>query len=248
MQSRRAFSGLMLGGILAPTLAHGQSTPTPASFAGVRFPVDGKPVRAILYQPQGTPRGSGIVMMHGSGGGIRSQGPWHDLAMRFAQDGYWVLTPAYFDAYADDGIRPAPMMAAWREVAKVAVEWLAAGQGLAPARVGLFGYSLGSYVAVDTALGDCEAGAAIGLAGGVDVYPPRVPRRRIPVLIIRAERDTHVLPRNTAAWVSYLRERDINVRVQVVDGAGHLFTPPEWLDVFTRSSGFFDDNVGRRGG
>ncbi len=241
MQSRRTFTGLMLGGVLAPTLAHAQTPP----FAGVTFQSDGKPVRGILYQPQGTPRGSGVVMMHGSGGGIRSQGPWHDLAMRFAADGYAVLTRAYFDAFADDGIRPQPMMETWRKVARDGVAWLAAGQGIAAARVGLFGYSLGSYVAVDTALGDCEAGAAIGLAGGVDVYPPRPPRRRIPVLVIRCERDTHVLPRNTAAWVSYLRERDVNVRVQVVDGAGHLLTPPEWADVFTRASGFFADNIGR---
>lgn len=238
--TRRLLLGSMAAS-LAPTLAHAQTSP----FAGVTFQSEGKPVRGILYQPQGTPRGSGVVMMHGSGGGIRSQGPWHDLATRFAADGYAVLTPAYFDAFADDGIRPQPMMEAWRKVARDGVAWLAAGQGIAPARVGLFGYSLGSYVAVDSALGDCEAGAAIGLAGGVDVYPPRPPRRRIPVLIIRAERDTHVLPRNTAAWVTYLRERDVNVRVQVVDGAGHLFTPPEWLDVFTRASGFFADNVGR---
>lgn len=240
--NRRSLLAGVLAGVAAPVFAQ---TPPAAPHQGVTFQSEGKSIRAILYQPQGRPRGSGVVMMHGSGGGIRSQGPWHDLAMRFAADGYAVLTPAYFDAYADDGVRPQPMMEAWRKVARDGVAWLAAGQGIAPGRVGLFGYSLGSYVAVDGALGDCEAGAAIGLAGGVDVYPPRVPRRRIPVLMIRAERDTHVLPRNTAAWVSYLRERDVNVRVQVVDGAGHLFTPPEWADVFTRASGFFADNVGR---
>lgn len=241
MLTRRTALGLVAGASLTPVIAHAQTPP----FAGVRFQSEGKPVRGILYQPQGTPRGSGVVMMHGSGGGIRSQGPWHDLAMRFAAEGYAVLTPAYFDAFADDGIRPAPMMEAWRKVARDAVDWLAAGQGIAAARVGLFGYSLGSYVAVDTALGDCECGAAIGLAGGVDVYPPRVPRRRVPVLIIRAERDTHVLPRNTSAWVSYLRDRDVHVRVQVVDGAGHLFTPPEWLDIHASASGFYAENVGR---
>ena len=237
---RRSLLAAALAGFAAPALAQ-----TPAPFEGVTFQSEGKTIRAILYRPQGTPRGSGVVMMHGSGGRIRSEGPWHDLAMRFAADGYAVLTPAYFDAFADDGIRPAPMMEAWRKVARDGVDWLAAGQGIAAARVGLFGYSLGSYVAVDTALGDCRAGAAIGLAGGVDVYAPRVPRRRIPVLVIRCERDTHVLPRNTAAWVSFLRERDVNVRVQVVDGAGHLLTPPQWAEVHTRASGFFADNVGR---
>ena len=85
--SRRAVSrsigpypSRVAGASLTPVIAYAQTPP----FAGVRFQSDGKPVRGILYQPQGTPRGSGIVMMHGSGGGIRSQGPWHDLATRFA--------------------------------------------------------------------------------------------------------------------------------------------------------------------
>ena len=109
----------------------------------------------------------------------------------------------------------------------------------------MFGYSLGSYVAVDGALGNSRAAAAIGLAGGVDVYTPRVPRRRIPVLMIRAENDTHVLPRNTAAWVRFLRDHEVNVEVEVIAGAGHLFRPPEWAEIFTRSAAFYGGAIGR---
>jgi dienelactone hydrolase len=203
-----------------------------------------KPIRAIHYRPGGEGRRSAIVMMHGSGTSIVSRGPWHELAMRFAADGYEVLTPLFTDAWPDDGIRPPAMMEAWRDVGEHAIDWFIA-RGVNRRRTAMFGYSLGSYVAVDGALGNSRAAAAIGLAGGVDVYTPRPPRRRIPVLMIRAEGDTHVLPRNTARWVEFLREREINVRVAVLRDSNHLFTAQKWLEIFQLSSAFYADNIGR---
>jgi dienelactone hydrolase len=203
-----------------------------------------KPIRAIHYRPVGEGRRSAIVMMHGSGTSIVSRGPWHELAMRFAADGYEVLTPLFTDAWPDDGIRPPAMMEAWRDVGEHAIDWFIA-RGVNRRRTAMFGYSLGSYVAVDGALGNSRAAAAIGLAGGVDVYTPRPPRRRIPVLMIRAEGDTHVLPRNTARWVEFLREREINVRVAVLRDSNHLFTAQKWLEIFQLSSAFYADNIGR---
>lgn len=64
------------------------------------------------------------------------------------------------------------------------VEWLVC-QGIGPRRTAPSGYSLGSFIAEDGVPGDSRAGVAIGVAGGWDVYSPRPPARRIPVLIIR---------------------------------------------------------------
>jgi len=217
---------------------------TGPTWEGMSFTSHGKPIRAIHYRPAGEGRRAAIVMMHGSGTNISSRGPWHELALRFAGDGYQVLTPLYTDAWPDDGIRPSAMMEAWRDVGQHAVN-LFIDRGLDRLRTAMFGYSLGSYVAVDGALGNSRAAAAIGLAGGVDVYTPRVPRRRIPALMIRAEHDTHVLPRNTAAWVDFLRENEIPVRVEVIEGAGHLFRLAEWAEIFTRASAFYGGNIGR---
>lgn len=236
---------VILGGLAAAGATSGARAQTGApSYEGMTFESHRTPIRAIHYRPVGEGRRAAIVMMHGSGARIRNAGPWHELALRFAADGYQVLTPLYTDAFPDDGVRPERMMEAWRDVGEHAIDWFIE-RGVDRARTGMFGYSLGSYVAVDGALGNSRAAAAIGLAGGVDVYTPRPPRRRVPVLIIRAENDTHVLPRNTAAWVAFLRDHDINVRVDVIAGAGHLFTPPQWAEVFARSSEFFGGTIGR---
>lgn len=241
MDRRKLLAGAAAGLALAPAARAQDAAPT---YEGTTFQSHDKPIRAIHYRPAGEGRRAAIVMMHGSGGRIRNAGPWHELAMQFAGDGYQVLTPLYTDAFPDDGVRPERMMEAWRDVGEHAIDWFIE-RGVDRRRTAMFGYSLGSYVAVDGALGNSRAAAAIGLAGGVDVYTPRVPRRRVPVLVIRAENDTHVLPRNTAAWVDFLREHDVNVRVEVIAGAGHLLRPPEWAEVFTRSAEFYGGTIGR---
>lgn len=243
MDRRSLLAGAAAAALAGAVRAQEPAAPAP-TYEGVTFDSHGKTIRAIHYRPVGEGRRAAIVMMHGSGGRIANRGPWHELAMRFAGDGYQVLTPLYVDAFPDDGIRPERMMEAWRDVGEHAIDWFI-DRGVDRRRTAMFGYSLGSYVAVDGALGNSKAAAAIGLAGGTDVYTPRTPRRRIPVLMIRAENDTHVLPRNTAAWVSFLREHDVNVRVEVIAGAGHLFRPHEWAEVFTRSAEFYGGNIGR---
>lgn len=238
--------GLLSSGFGGAAFAQSSAVPLPA-YQGMTFDSRGKTIRCIRYWPAGDGRNAGVVMMHGSGARITDRGPWHGLAMRLAADGYHVLTPLFTDAYPDDGVRPQRMMQAWRDVGRDAIDWLIE-QGLPQQRTGMFGYSLGSYVAVDGALGNSRASAAIGLAGGVDVYPPRVPRRRVPVLMIRAENDTHVLPQNTAAWIRFLDDHEVSVRERVIAGAGHIFTPAQWLEVFEISAAFFAGNIGRPDG
>lgn len=244
MERRQLILGA--GAMLWATRAGAEEAPVVAepTYEGLTFESNGKPIRAIHYRPAGEGRRAAIVMMHGSGARITNRGPWHQLAMRFAADGYQVLTPLFTDAFPDDGIRPERMMEAWRDVGEDAINWFIA-RGVDRRRTAMFGYSLGSYVAVDGALGNSRAAAAIGLAGGIDVYTPRAPRRRIPVLMIRADGDTHVLPRNTDRWVAFLTEHQINVRVEVLRDSNHIFTAPKWLEIFQLSSAFYASNIGR---
>lgn len=221
-----------------------QSPPLPApTFTAERTTLTsrGKTIRALVFRPVSNARGSGVVYLHGSG----SIGPNQlRFAQSFATEGYVSVVPTYLDAAADDSERGAPIMNAWRACGADAIEWLIS-QGIEPQRTALVGYSLGSFIAVDGALGDSRAGAAIGVAGGWDVYVPRPPDRRIPVLIVRAERDTHVRPFGTERWRQFLVDRGVSVRMRMVRGAGHIMNQRQWDIVSRHSIEFLDGNIGR---
>lgn len=202
---------------------------------------NGKAIRAAVFRPTSNARGSGVVLMHGSGGIGPEQVVLGEL---FAADGYVAVVPTYLDAAEDDVVRPAPVMNAWRDCGSDAIEWLI-GQGVDSDRTGIMGYSLGSHIAVDGALGTSRAAAAISVAGGWDVYPPRRPLRRIPVLLISAERDTHVRPVSTAHWRHFLIEAGVPVRARTVRGAGHLMNRSQWDQVYAYALDFFNGNIGR---
>jgi dienelactone hydrolase len=238
---RRSVLAAAACGLTCAGWARQVETPT---YEGLTFLSHRKPIRAIHYRPVGEGRRAAIVMMHGSGTSIVSRGPWHELAMRFAGDGYEVLTPLFTDAWPDDGIRPPPMMEAWRDVGEHAIDWFIA-RGVDRRRTAMFGYSLGSYVAVDGALGNSRAAAAISVAGGWDVYTPRRPLRRIPVLLISAERDTHVRPVSTAHWRHFLIEAGVPVRARTVRGAGHIMNRRQWEQVYAYALDFFNGHIGR---
>ncbi|WP_371514602.1 alpha/beta hydrolase family protein [Brevundimonas denitrificans] len=81
-------------------------------------------------------------------------------------------------------------------------------------------------------------------AGGACTCRAR-PDRRIPVMILQAERDDHIPSAGTRRWVDHLRNADVPVRLEVIRGARHIMNSDQWDDVFTRSSQFFARNIGR---
>lgn len=241
-QTRRRFA-LCVGGVaigLTPCPVFGAAAQAGYSSELLSFTSRGRRIRAAVFRPPGEAARSGLAFMHGSGSiGSRQL----RFAQRFAEQGYLVVVPTYLDAAVDDGVRGASVMEAWRACAVDSVDWLIA-QGIDRQRTTLVGYSLGSYIAVDSALGNSRAGAAIAVAGGWDVYPPRPPARRIPVLIIRAERDTHVRPASTERWRRYWEDHDVPVRTRVVRGAGHIMSEQEWREVSAYALEFLAENIG----
>lgn len=229
--------GLLIGlaGTLAgPTLAQD----APITTEQLRFDSRGRSIRAVAFGPPGQMPSAGMVFMHGAGSIDRLQIRY---AQTFAQrQGMLVLVPVYTDAGADDAVRRAPLMNAWRDCAIDAVEFVI-GRGVDPDRVAISGCSLGSYIAVDSALGAGRARAAVGIVPGWDVYPPRPPRRRIPVLLVRAASDDHVTPASTDRLARFLREADIPVRDARIANAEHLMTDDQWAEAHRLTADFLTD-------
>lgn len=230
--------GLLFGA--AGLLATGAAAQTQGVITTqLRFESRGRSIRAVAFRPEGsTAPAAGLVYLHGSGSIGRRQ-------LRFAQtfaeqQRMLVLVPVYTDAGSDDGVRRAPLMNAWRDCADDAADWLVE-EGADPGRVAVTGYSLGSHIAVDSVLGGGRASAAVGIAAGWDVYPPRPPRRRVPVLIVRAASDDHVSPSSTDRLVRFLRDANVPVRDSRIPDAEHLMSDPHWIEAQSLTADFLTD-------
>ena len=234
MLNRRAF----VGG--APAFLGGQASAREDEVVLQQFQFEsrGHQIRAASFAPVDGPARGGLVYIHGSG----SIGPLDlSFARRFAeQQKLLVLVPVYTDAGRDDGLRYAPLMNAWRRCAIDSVDWLIAN-GVAPEKVAISGYSLGSHIAVDSALSGGRARAAIGIAAGWDVYPPRPPRRRIPVQIIRPTSDHHVSPESTTRLIEFLRNAQVGVRESRIPDGEHLMSAAHWAQAHALAADFLTD-------
>jgi dienelactone hydrolase len=237
---------LALGGLAAPAVAQVQPLcRDDISHAAVREAVTydsgGRQVNAWLYRPA-RPNGAGVVMLHGAGGLDIDQVLFDPHAVQLASRGYHVLAPSYFDAERPEGRRSSRTVRTWRRAVSDGVRFLNDQPGMR-GRVALWGYSLGGFLAVETAMETTAAASAIALASGDVVGEPGRDRRALPVLLIHARRDPVVPAGSTRDWGAGLGRRGARVDIQTLDWEGHGFDRPTWCDVFDRTRVFLDSTL-----
>lgn len=201
-------------------------------------------IRGLIYRPR-RPNGAGVVLLHGARG-LAADAPVFDPpAIQLASRGYHVLIPNYYDARPGRQQRSGQDMRTWRRAASDGVGFLGGQAGADPERVALIGYSLGGFLAVETAMEGGPAATAVGISAGVDVGEPGRARRDVALLLLHARRDSVISPASTRSWARTLRTRGAAVDVQTLDWEGHGFDRPTWCDAFARIQTFLDHTIGR---
>lgn len=218
-----------------------------ASRTLISFESRGRPVRALLYTPGGQPNGSGVVLLHGARG-LSADAPKFDPhAIQLASRGYHVLVPNYYDAEPGRAQRTGRDMRLWRGAAADGASFLGGRPGMDRGRVALWGYSLGGFLAGETAMESNGVAAAVSVAGGLDVGEAGRGGRTVPLLLIHARRDTVISPMSTREWGDDLHRRGAVVEVQALDWEGHGFDRPTWCGIFGRTRVFLDRALIERG-
>lgn len=209
----------------------------------ITFDSRGRPIRAHLYAPRGTPNGLGIVMLHGGTGFEMNSILFDAHAIQLASRGYHVLLPAYFDAAAPDPTRRTVTARAWRQVALDASGYLDTREGMERGRVALWGYSRGARVAVSAAtIADSPVRHMILAAGGgsADVS---FEGRDVAALVLHARSDEAVPVRASLAMADRLRQRGARVEVQALDFDGHQYDLPTWCSVMSLTRTFLEQDA-----
>ena len=200
----------------------------------VRIRLGGAELNGDLARVEGS---SGIVLFaHGSGSGRHSPRNRY-VAGRMTDDGLSVLLMDLLTE-AEDRVDQVtrehrfdiPMLA---DRVREVKNWVRKRQGTRDLNIGLYGSSTGAAAALIAAAESPEGvGAVVSRGGRVDLASDALPRVKAPTLFIVGGRDTTVLGLNRRAFETLTVEK----RLEVIPGAGHLFSEPGALDEVTSLS------------
>ena len=231
---------------VASTAMPAQSAIT-ASTVTLRTP--GGAIRAEVFEAPGTARRPVVVVLHGAGGTLFDGPEMRRVSRHLAESGNAVYLVHYFNRTATLFARDRTMQrnfGAWRETVRDSIVAIQELRG-DTAPVGIYGYSLGAFLALFTASDNPRVGAVVEHAGGVWNGKADRIRKMPPVLMVHGERDARVsFEKYAKPLVPLLRSRGAPVATRFFPAEGHVFTQDAMVKVRQDAAIFFRQHLGRR--
>ena len=205
-----------------------------------RFQSDGKTIRVETFGARDDATLPSIIVLHGATGVDFANRFIATLAQSIAEHGFVVYLLHYFDrtgeTYADDDV-----------IKRSAGEWLKTVDDAVSfvreqrpgVKIGLFGYSLGGYLAAAEAVKNPNVAAAVVLAGGLDSDSARDARRAPPVLILQGSADLRVPVTEAHNLEAVLKRLGGAPELHIYPDEGHIMKALTYADVVSRSADFF---------
>jgi dienelactone hydrolase len=236
-----------IGGVArAPTSA---SSAFGIERASASYKSGGRDIRVESYLPEGDGRHPAVLVLHGAGGALHTKHQLESFAMHLASRGFGAFLIDYFDrtgtTYASDSVIFA-QWPVWAETIRDAVDFVSRHDRVRPDSIGMFGYSLGAFLAVAESTGDPRVRAVVEFAGGVFPGVAEGASRFPPMLILHGQADRRV-PVACARHIQDLASRFVvEPEVQVYDGEGHDLSARATADATKRALDFFEAHLFER--
>ncbi|MEO5721078.1 MAG: dienelactone hydrolase family protein [Chthoniobacterales bacterium] len=207
------------------------------------------PVHAEVFEPVDRRNRPVVLVLHGAGGTLLDGSEMRRVARHLAAEGNAVYVLHYFERTGTVFALNSSMKRHFRTWLQTVREAIPAIQGLRADRspVGLYGYSLGGFLALFAASDNPRVAAVVEHAGGVwDGKMDRIGRMPA-VLMVHGERDARVpFAQYAKPLVRVLRKRAATVETEFFSGEGHVFTPAAMTKVRAAAAKFFRTRVGGR--
>lgn len=210
------------------------------------FESQGKTIAIERYEPKGPGKYPAVLVVHGAGG-MTVGGPWfRDAARALARRGYVAHLVHYFDLTGTRLADPQAMkthFAAWMRVLADGVTNASRQPNVDPGRVGLLGFSLGSYLSVSLSVYDPRVSAVVEYFGGLpDALAGQV-KTLPPILILHGDADPVVPVAQGKALERICKENGAVHEVCIYPGQGHGFLGETGHDATRRTLAFFDAHL-----
>ena len=226
-------------GVAAPNEQPGAFTVTQRSFES-----GGEKILVDVYTPRAAGPRAPILVLHGAGGMLFDGPEMTRVAKRLATAGFECYQVHYFDRTHTWFARQAVLLKlfpTWLATVQDAVDWLHRQRSEAP-KIGIFGYSLGAFAAIETARRDPTIGAVVAEAGGFwHGHPEGATRQPLPpILVLHGTADMRVPnEKYTQPLLHYLRAHDERYEKKFYPGEGHVFSAEAAADVREEAAEFF---------
>jgi carboxymethylenebutenolidase len=214
-----------------------------------KFKLERQDVLVDVFTPEKPGAYPAIISLHGIGGvGEGKRYNCHEEARRLARAGYVALVPHYFGKAIPDkrnGLKNSRSCAVWVRSVAATIDYAARRPDVDPRRIGIVGFSLGSWVALSVAARDQRISAVVEHYGGVPEFDQQDWSRLPPVLILHGDADTNVRVTEAHKLDRLFTECDVRHDIHIYPGAGHGFQAADLADASRRTREFFDRYVKR---
>ena len=209
----------------------------------------GHRIRIDKYTTSGSGKRPAILVLHGAGGTLLDGPEMRRVARQLAQAGNPVYLVHYFNRTGtifgfDSGMQE--NFTVWLATVRDCIKF--AQQDSADASpIGIYGYSLGGFLALSAASDNPAVGAVVEHAGGAWNGKVELIAHMPPVLIVHGEKDRRVpFQKYAQPLVRVLHRRGATFKTQFFPEEGHVFTAPAMSRVRQDAVEFFRQHLGRK--
>ena len=241
----RGVGALLLAGLVARPVMAASGNFTEPQRARFSFESAGKKILVDRYAPTAPPSGRAIVVLHGAGGMLFDGPRMRRVARALAAAGNTVYLLHYFNLtgtiFATSDAKMNAHFDDWVQTVREGIAWVHARENDESRPIGIYGYSLGGFLAIAAASNNPLVGAVTEQAGGIWNLDDKLRVANMPpVLMVHGLVDERVsFEKHAKFLVRVLRARGGRVETHFVPGEGHVFSETAMKIVREKAAEFF---------
>lgn len=220
----------------------------PVTASKISLQSGGRRIHVDKYEAPGSGKRPAILVLHGAGGTLADGPEMRRVARRLADAGNTAYLVHYFNRTGtifgfDAGMQK--NFPVWLETVRDSIKFAQRDIG-DRSPVGIYGYSLGGFLALAAASDNPAVGAVVEHAGGIWNGKEELIGRMPPVLIVHGEGDQRVpFQKYAQPLAGLLRKRRSNFKTRIFPDEGHVFTESAMAKVRAEAVEFFRRHLGR---
>ncbi len=210
---------------------------------GLFFESGGRKIRADFYPAAEGKSHRTVIVMYGAGGMLFDGPSMRRVARSLAGAGDTVYLLHYFNRTGTIGALDSTMRvhyAEWLQTVRDAIVWVHGREEMGTRSIGLYGYSLGGFLAIAASSDNPLVGAVVEQAGGVWNSEEKRVGKMPPVLMVHGLEDKRVpVEKYARPLLGVLRVRGGHVETDFVPAEGHVFSETAMAAVRPKAAKFF---------